>query len=61
MYKCMELKYSDIYINKTFLEMYVYLNSSVGWFKRASQECCAETKKSGPDTRRLSKKGEAMK
>lgn len=39
----------------------MYLNSSVGWFKRAWQELCAEAKKSGPDTRRLSKKGEAMK
>lgn len=38
-----------------------YQNSGFGGSKRISAELLAEAKKSGPETRRLSKNGDAMK
>ena len=38
-----------------------YLNSGFEWSGRIAVELCAEAVKSGPETRRLSKNGDALK
>lgn len=48
-------------LNVVFKVFLFYLNSGIGWLIKAWEVLCAEAKKSGPDTLRLSKKGEAMK
>lgn len=46
---------------QTSLLLHFYLNSQFDSFRRVWEEISADAEKLGPDTRRLSKKGEAMK